>query len=159
MNDDIEAREKFLFTLDWLLAVNERHANAVEFGLLHVCFHDKQILGNVYGAQQAAKLLMGLAAKLRKEFRKTDLVARDGTDFWILIPYTDPSTVTEKVGQLVEIASGDGLDVVDRDMAFFNLKNLDTIKSLAADGALGFLENLRKMRHVARSWENTRAKN
>ena len=158
MNDDIEAREKFLFTLDWLLALNERHANAIQCGLLHVCFHDKQILGNVYGAQQAARLLIGLAAKLRQEFRKTDLVARDGTDFWILIPYTDPATVTEKVGQLIELASNDGLDIVDRDMAFFDLKTLESIKSLAADGPLAFLENLRKNRNVTRSWEHTRTK-
>jgi GGDEF domain-containing protein len=156
MNEDNEAREKFLITLDWLLALNERYDNAVHYGLLHVCFHGKQLLGNVYGAQHAATMLISLAAKLRKAFRKTDLVARDGTEFWILIPYTHPETVIEKVTQLVEIASQNGLDVVDRDMAFFTMEDIASGRETAPDTALEYLEHLRKSRAVTQRWEHSR---
>ncbi len=153
MNEDNQAREKFLITLDWLLALNERYENAVRYGLLHVCFHGKQQLGNAYGAQHAATMLINLAAKLRKAFRTTDLVARDGTDFWILIPYTDPKTVIEKVSQLVEISSESGLDIVDRDLAFFNTENISANKPAVSVGAQAYLEHLRKNRTVSHRWE------
>lgn len=156
MNEDNEAREKFLITLEWLLALNERYDNAVRYGLLHVCFHGKQVLGNVYGAQHAATLLISLAAKLRNAFRKTDLVARDGTDFWILVPYTHPETVSEKVTQLIEIASQSGLDMVDRDVAFFSMDDIASDKPPKAVTAVAYLEHLRKNRVVAHQWDHSR---
>jgi GGDEF domain-containing protein len=155
MNEDHEARERFLITLDWLLALNERYDNAVRYGLLHVCFHDRQVLGDVYGAQHAVNLLTGLAARLRKAFRKTDLVARDGTEFWILIPYTEPQTVIDKVTQLVDLASQSGLDVVERDLAFFTLGGANDVpmpKSSRPLTALQYLDELRKHRLITHRW-------
>jgi len=155
MNEDHEARERFLITLDWLLALNERYDNAVQYGLLHVCFHDKQVLGDAYGAQHAIQLLTGLAARLRKAFRKTDLVARDGTEFWILIPYTEPQTVIDKVTQLVDMASQSGLDVVERDLAFFTVGgDHDTPMPSTPQPmtSLQYLDELRKRRQITHRW-------
>lgn len=119
---DIEQREKFLFTLEWLLAVTRRYSVHVQFGLVHVNYADARVLGDIYGAQEAAQRLDEIAHSLCNAFRKTDLVARDGTDFWILAPYTSTDRkLVEKVRYIIEIASQNGLYIVERDISIFSL--------------------------------------
>jgi GGDEF domain-containing protein len=153
MQDDIDAFDHFKYTLEWLLAVLERHPDALQFGLIHVCFHNKEALGSRYGARDAVNMLRELASQLRKSFRKTDLVARDTTDFWILVPYTDPATVTEKVSQLVELASDNGLDIVDRDVAVFTLPDPQITNMTAYDSARELLAYLKANRAIAVRWD------
>lgn len=154
MQEDFQALDRFLSTLEWLMALHERNPQALAFGLVHVCFHDTQQLGAAYGARDASQMLTHLARQLRNSFRKTDLVARDGADFWILVPYTSPETVTEKVRLLVETASANGLDIVDRDVAVFALPDPAIMQNLAFNSAAEFLDHLKKNRQVAFGWEH-----
>lgn len=154
MQEDIDALDRFMITLEWLMALQERDPNALHFGLIHVCFHNSESLGRAYGARDASLMLTQLARKLRLSFRKTDLVARDGTDFWILVPYTSPATVTEKVTALVELASDNGLDIVDRDIAIFAMPDLDILNNMAFDSASDFLSHLKRNRQIAFRWEH-----
>ena len=85
--EEIDTHEKFMFTLEWLLAVTKRYSGRLEFGLAHIDFENPKVLGEVYGAQQASHKLDDVLRSLRKAIRKTDLVARDGADFWILVPH------------------------------------------------------------------------
>jgi len=154
MQEEIDALDRFMITLEWLMALHERNPNALHFGLVHVCFHNKEALGATYGARDAAQMLSTLSQQLRESFRKTDLVARNGTDFWILVPYTHPETVTEKVTKLVELASDNGLDIVDRDVAIFTMPDPEVLSNMAFDSAAEFLIHLKKNRQIAFRWEH-----
>jgi GGDEF domain-containing protein len=156
MQEDIEARDHFMFVLDWLLAVHERHpAKALDFSLLHVCFHDQQKLGQVYGAPEAYHMLAELSGKLRHAFRRTDLVARNGSDFWILAPCTTPETLREKINMLVEISVADGLNIVDRDVTVFSPSDLIRPDQAPLSSAAAFLDYLKKdCRAIACHWEH-----
>ena len=55
------------------MALHERNPEALNFGLINVCFHNRESLGNTYGAKQALDMLCQLAKQLRQAFRKTDL--------------------------------------------------------------------------------------
>lgn len=153
MQEDIDALDRFMITLEWLMALQDRHPNALHFGLVHVCFHNKESLGQAYGARDAAQMLSKLSHQLRTAFRKTDRVARDGTDFWVLVPYTLPGTVTEKITKLVELASDNGLDIVDRDVAVFTMPDPQIINNMAFNSAGEFLSYLKQNRQIAFRWE------
>lgn len=154
MQEDIDALDRFMITLEWLMALHERNPEFMHFGLVHVCFHNQESLGAAYGARDASQMLANLSHQLRKAFRKTDLVARNGTDFWILVPYTSPDTVTEKVSKLVELASDNGLDIVDRDVAIFELPDSEVIGNMAFNTATEFLLHLKQNRQIAFRWEH-----
>lgn len=118
----IELREKFLFTLEWLLAVTRRYSAHVQFALVHINFASTKILGDTYGAQEAAQRLDEILFCLSNAFRKTDLVARDGVDFWILVPYTSADgKLADKIRDIIEIASQSSLQIVERDISIFSL--------------------------------------
>lgn len=152
MKEDAIAWEKLLYVLEWILAVKVRHADSVHFSLVHVSFGDKTKLGNAYGASAALQLLIDLGHALRKVMRKTDVVARDGTDFWVLIPHAAAESVVPKVAQIVEIAADNGLDIVDRDVSVFALERSDLLKELGIESPDAFLAYVKANRNVARSW-------
>lgn len=146
--EDIEASEKFLFTLKWMLAVTERYPDHFQFGLAHINCQNPKILGETYGAKIASQKLDEITSSLRKVFRKTDLVARDGTDFWILVPYTpSDEDLVDKIKYIIETASQCGLQIVERDISIFSLSP-EMIKSCADYSASGFLAYV-KENHIA----------
>lgn len=119
---DIELRDNFLFTLEWLLAVTQRYKDHIRFGLVHVNFANPRILGDMFGAQEAAHKLDEVLHTMQKAFRKTDLIARDGVDFWILAPYTETEgKLADKVKYIIDVGSQNGLHIVERDISFFSL--------------------------------------
>ncbi len=147
-HEDLEARDKFLFTLEWLLAVTKRHSGGLQFGLAHINFETPKILGETYGAQKAAQKLDEVSHSLRKAFRKTDLVARDGTDFWILVPFTPAEEkLVDKIKYIIEAASQSGLHIVERDISIFLLPN-DAATMDTSGSAVEFLAYLKK-NHIA----------
>ncbi len=152
MNEDSNAWEKFLYALDWVLAVQARHATDLRYSLVRIRFHDRKTLGDAYGARDAIDMLMRLAARLQHALRKTDLVARDGTDIWVLVPFVTHDSVLAKVAQIVAIASADGLDIVDRDLSVFAIPDAAGLGDLAFDNARGFLAIIGEASHVAMRW-------
>jgi len=146
--EDIDAREKFLFTLEWLLAVTKRYSGHLQFGLAHINYENAKILGETYGAQKASQQLDEVSHSLRKAFRKTDLVARDGVDFWILVPYTPADEkFVDKIKYIIETASQGGLQIVERDISIFLLPQ-DAADLAEGISALEFLAYL-KENHIA----------
>ncbi|HUW26060.1 MAG TPA: diguanylate cyclase [Gallionella sp.] len=149
--EDIEASEKFLFTLKWMLAVTERYPEHFQFGLAHIDFQDPKILGETYGAQKASQKLDEVLYSLRKVFRKTDLVVRDGVDFWILLPYVPTEEkLVDKIKYIIETASQGGLHIVERDISIFSLSP-DMIKPGEDYSASRFLAYL-KENHATLAW-------
>lgn len=144
--DDIEAREKFLFTLGWLLAVSKRYSGHIQFALAHIDYEDPRTLGETYGAQKASQKLDEVSHMLRKAFRATDLVARDGVDFWVLLPYTPADEkLSDKISYIIETASQSGLQIVERDISIFSLpyEKLDLGANCSALEFLGYLKRNR----------------
>lgn len=145
-HEDIEAREKFLFTLEWLLEVTKRHAGGLQFGIAHIDYNNPRILGETYGAKQAAQKLDDVSRSLRSSFRKSDLVARDGTDFWILVPFAPAEErLVDKIKYIIDAASQGGLHIVKRDISIFLLP-IDAVDLDADSTALEFLKYLKKNR-------------
>lgn len=156
MKEDSNAWEKFLHVLDWVLAVQARYATDLRHSLVRIRFHDQRALGDAYGARDALNMLMHLAAQLQHSLRKTDLVARNGTDIWVLIPFVTPESVLSKVSQIVSIASANGLDIVDRDLSVFTIPDADGLEKLAFDNAERFLGMIGTESQVAMRWESVR---
>ena len=150
IRQDAEARTVFLATLDWLVAVAKRYASPIEFGLVYIAFGNKNELGETYGAQDAVRQLAELTHALQQTFRKTDMVARNGTDYWIIVPFA-PATerIHEKVIEILRSAEHNGLLVVERKTCIFTLSRLLTEldKSVTDFGALRLLEHLKENRH------------
>lgn len=119
---NIELHEKFLYTLEWMLAVTRRYSPHVQFGLVHINFSNPGLLGDTYGAQEAARKLDGILDCMKQAFRKTDLVARDGVDFWVLAPFTPASEqLVDKTREIIAIASQNNCEIVERDISVFSL--------------------------------------
>lgn len=144
LRDDIDARSGFLMTLTWLLAVMERYPSPLEFVLVHIAFGNKNELGEAYGAQEAVNQLANVTRSLKKTFRKADMIARNGTDFWIIVPYT-PATekIYDKVLGIFHDAKHDDLKIVDRDTTIFSLAMLIEKKVHAKMNVVEFLDHLK----------------
>jgi hypothetical protein len=67
-----------LFRFKWSAPVINAH------NFHRVNYETSKILGETYGVRKPDEI----SHTLRKAFRKTDLVARDWADFWILVPFT-----------------------------------------------------------------------
>ncbi len=135
LHEDNELFGKFLFTLEWLLEVSARYGHAAEYHLVHINFGNPRILGENYGAQEASLKLHEVLDTLRASLRKTDLVARQGVDFWILVPSAPSSNVfSEKLQEIIEVTSRSGLEIVERDISFFSLTEGFPELGLAASG-------------------------
>lgn len=152
MKEDSNAWEKFLTVLDWVLAVQSRYATDLKHSLVRIRFHDQKALGDAYGARDALAMLGDLSARLQHALRKTDLVARHGTDIWVLIPFVTPESVLSKLSQIVEIAAANGLDIVDRDLSVFTLDDATALNDMAFDDARDFLTAIDNEAHVAMRW-------
>lgn len=144
LKHDNQTRATFLSTLDWLLPVVGRYAENFNFALVKIAFGQGNELGDAYGAPEATKQLIAVTADLQKAFRKTDLIARNGTDFWVIFPYTPFSeNIYEKIVTVIEKAHHEGLNVVDREIAIFtspfNL-NQQQIPQLTALELLDYLK-------------------
>ena len=142
--ENSEAQKKFLFALEWLLAITKRHAGPLQFGLAHINYENPKLLGATYGAQMAAQQLDEVLYSLRKTLRKTDLAARDGLDFWIIVPFTpDDEKISDKIKYILESTSLAGLQIVERDISYFSLPLKDLPPSADAS-PLEFLAYLKK---------------
>ena len=152
-HQDYDLLEKFFFTLEWLLAVTKRYTGQIRFSLVHIDFVNPRVLGDTYGAQVASKKLDEALHCLSKSFRKTDLVARDGFDFWVLVPYTaTDGGLAEKVSSIIHIASQSGLQIVERDISIFSLP-FEAQKLDENCSAAEFLAHLKKNHFAIASHE------
>lgn len=146
MIEDIESRNNFLATLEWLLAIAARYDRSIELGLIHIEYGHKNELGETYGAHEAVNQLAEMTRHLKQVFRKTDLVCRNGSDFWVIVPYT-PSTekLFDKVFEILGGMEHEGLRIVNPEIAVFDLTALIAafVKQHREFNALDFIEHLR----------------
>lgn len=144
MVSDIELRSRFLDTLDWLCQVLIRHADDFNIALVRIAYGDDNSLGEAYGAPEALRQLSTLTHDLQKSFRKSDLVGREGTDFWILFPYTRfTENIQEKLVGVLQKSSHENLNIVDREVAIFELPVIYQQAAIQAEQGLDLLRYLK----------------
>lgn len=141
ITEDIERRELFFNTLSWLLSVVERYSDQFNFALVKVAYGDDNELGDAYGAPDASAKLAEVTQALQSIFRKTDLIARNGSDVWILFPYTPFSeNIYLKIREVIDSADHDALHIVNRKIAIFASPFKDKIPAGSAVEALAYLK-------------------
>ena len=152
--EDIENSAHFLFAFEWLMAITSRYGCPMPFGLLHIDHGDNNELGDAYGAKEAAEQLVAMTGHLRKVFRNTDLVARIGSDFWIVVPYT-PATekIQDKVRSIIQDVEHDGLKAVVQQASVFSFPHDDVVmnQQLTQLSGFDFLAYLKANRQVLSS--------
>jgi hypothetical protein len=142
--EDMYARERFLFQLEWLLALEHRYHHILQSGLVHVAYDPHDVHGLTFDAADAASQLGEVLACLKKSFRSTDLVARDGMSFWILTPFTQFDPVLDKVRLVVSQAPENGLAIAKNDIHVYLLRDHLTVDSSHMKKAEDFLDYLKQ---------------
>ena len=140
--DDINAKEKFLFHLEWLLALEQRYFHILQSGLVHIAYDPKDVQGLTFGAGDAAQRLGEVMVCLKQAFRSTDLVMREGMNFWILTPFTQLDPVMEKVKKVITTAPKNGLDIAKSDIGIFLMRDYMKPESPAFKSGAEFLNFL-----------------
>lgn len=134
--------EKFMAVLGWMIALGHRQAGALEAGLVHVHYDPQDVRDYTFSASDAAEQLDVIQNCLRDAFRQSDLICRDGIDFWILAPFTQIEPILEKVQRVIQNAPQNGLSLARNNFRVFMLKDhANPGRSVAPDPAL-FLQQL-----------------
>lgn len=142
---EIESRRIFLFTLEWLLALLNRYASSIQFDLVHIELGSDHELGETFGVQEAFKQLALLTTSLTQDFRKTDVITRYVTDFWIIIPYdSNKERIQNKILDIFLKSKHHDLNLINREISIFSLPmtNSEAISSLT--NGLEFLQYLKE---------------
>jgi GGDEF domain-containing protein len=143
--DDLTAHDRFVLMLEWMLALEKRHADVLQPGLVHIKYDAQDIRDLTFGASDAAQKLSEVADCLKQAFRGTDFIAREGMDFWILTPFTQIDPVTEKVRQILKTAPQNGLGIAHSNIRIHMLRDhMDgaAAKFKAAHDFLDYLQSL-----------------
>lgn len=143
--DDLTAHDKFMVLLEWMMALEARHADALQPSLVYIKYDEKDIRDLTFGASDAAQKLSEVQDCLRRAFRTTDLIARDGMGFWILTPFSQVDPVMEKVTAVIRTAPQNGLGIAQSNVRIFSLRdhlNTSAAKFKATQDFLDYLKAL-----------------
>lgn len=141
---EIESRRAFLFTLEWLLALLNRYASSIQFDLVNIELGSDHELGEAFGVQEAFKQLALLTTSLNNDFRKTDLITRNVTDYWIIVPYdSNREQIKSKIVSIFNASKHKNLNIINREISIFSLPlaTSEAISNLTT--AIEFLEYLK----------------
>jgi hypothetical protein len=140
MISDIQLCSRFIDTLDWICQVLIRHADDINIALVKIAYGDDNSLGEAYGAPEALRQLSSLTHDLQNSFRKSDLVGREGTDFWILFPYTRVTdNIHDKLLDVLEGSAHNNLNIVEREISIFELPVIYQKATVKPEDALSLL--------------------
>lgn len=145
MISDIQLCSRFIDTLDWICQVLIRHSDDFHVALVKIAYGDDNSLGEAYGAPEALRQLSSLTHDLQRSFRRSDLVGREGTDFWILFPYTRVSdNVYDKLMDVIQGSAHANLNIVEREIAIFELPVIYTKALIKPDSGHALLQHLKQ---------------
>lgn len=142
---EIESRHIFLFTLEWLLALLNRYTSSIQFDLVHIELGSDHELGETFGVQEAFKQLALLTTSLAQDFRKTDVITRHVTDFWIIIPYdSNKEQIQNKIIDIFRRTKHQELNLINREVSIFSLPLPTSATATAPTSGLEFLQYLKE---------------
>lgn len=146
---EIEARRVFLFTLEWLLALLNRYSSSIQFDLVHIELGSNHELGEAFGVQEAFKQMALLTTALNKDFRKTDIITRNVTDYWIIIPYdSNREQIKTKIIDIFNSAAHQNLNIINREIAIFSLPLAASESITSLTTATELLEHLKEYKQT-----------
>lgn len=147
LKKEIESRRAFLFALEWLLALLNRYSSSIQFDLVHIELGSDHELGEAFGAQEAFKQLALLTTSLTNDFRKTDIITRNVTDYWIIVPYdSNREQIQTKIVDIFQASKHKDLNIINREISIFSLP-LDSSEAITnLTSATEFLEYLKEHR-------------
>lgn len=141
---EIESRRAFLFTLEWLLALLNRYASSIQFDLVHIELGSDHELGEAFGVQEAFKQLALLTTSLTNDFRKTDIISRHVTNYWILVPYdSNREQIQTKIVDIFRASKHKDLNIINREISIFSLPLATSEVMPNPTSAIEFLEYLK----------------
>jgi hypothetical protein len=141
---EIESRRAFLFTLEWLLALLNRYSSSIQFDLVHIELGSDHELGEAFGVQEAFKQMALLTTSLTNDFRKTDLIARHVTDYWIIVPYdSNREQIQTKIIDIFHASKHKDLNIINREISIFSLPLTKSEAITNLTTAVEFLEYLK----------------
>lgn len=152
MVSDIQLCSRFIETLDWICQVLIRHSEDFNVALVRIAYGDNNSLGETYGAPEALRQLSSLTHDLQASFRRSDLVGREGTDFWILFPYTRVTdNVYDKLLDVIQGSAHNNLNIVEREIAIFELPLIYSKALVKPDTSHALLKHLKTNQAVLAS--------
>lgn len=152
MVSDIQLCSRFIETLDWICQVLIRHSEDFNVALVRIAYGDNNSLGETYGAPEALRQLSSLTHDLQASFRRSDLVGREGTDFWILFPYTRVTdNVYDKLLDVIQGSAHNNLNIVEREIAIFELPLIYSKALVRPDSSHALLKHLKTNQAVLAS--------
>lgn len=141
---EIESRRAFLFTLEWLLALLNRYSSSIQFDLVHIELGSEHELGEAFGVQEAFKQLALLTTSLTNDFRKTDIITRNVTDYWIIVPYdSNREQIQTKIVDIFHASKHKDLNIINREISIFSLPLASSAAITSLTSAIEFLEYLK----------------
>lgn len=141
---EIESRRAFLFTLEWLLALLNRYSSSIQFDLVHIELGSDHELGEAFGVQEAFKQLALLTTSLTNDFRKTDIMTRNVTDYWIIVPYdSNREQIQTKIVDIFHASKHQDLNIINREISIFSLPLTTSEAITHPTSAIEFLEYLK----------------
>jgi len=140
--NDISAHDKFLLMLEWMLALEERHADVLEPGLVYIAYNSSDIRDLTFGASDAANKLSEVLECLQQAFRTTDIIAREGLGYWILTPFTQIDPVIGKVRKVLTTSPQNGLAIAHSNVRIFMLRDHVAARPANYKSGQEFLEYL-----------------
>lgn len=141
---EIESRRAFLFTLEWLLALLNRYSSSIQFDLVHIELGSDHELGEAFGVQEAFKQLALLTTSLTNDFRKTDIMTRNVTDYWIIVPYdSNREQIQTKIVDIFNTSKHKDLNIINREISIFSLPLASSEDISNITSAIEFLEYLK----------------
>ena len=141
---EIESRRAFLFTLEWLLALLNRYSSSIQFDLVHIELGSDHELGEAFGVQEAFKQLALLITSLTNDFRKTDIMTRNVTDYWIIVPYdSNREQIQTKIVDIFNASKHKDLNIINREISIFSLPLASSEAITNITSAIEFLKYLK----------------
>jgi hypothetical protein len=134
--------EKFMAVLEWMIALGHRQSGVLEAGLVYVTYDPLEVRDLTFGASDTVQQLGVIQNCLRSAFRQSDLICRDGVNFWILAPFTQMDPVLDKVQRVIKSAPENGLSFAKNNFHVFMLKDYVSPGSAPVRSPQGFLQSL-----------------
>jgi len=126
MSAKYSTMDQFVVVLDWVISQRPDSAYS-RFALFRIAFDHPEILGSTFGASEAMRRLNQFGLILASTVRRTDLVARDLSVFWILTPECNSEILGYRISEIIIKVEEIGLDVVKCtvDAHVFPIENAD----------------------------------
>ena len=118
--------DQFVVVLDWVISQRPDSVYS-RFGMFRIAFDQPEVLGSTFGASDAMRRLNEFGTILASTVRRTDLVARDLSVFWVLTPECNSEIMGNRIREILIKVEEIGLDVVacTVDAYVFPLENAD----------------------------------